>query len=72
MNIFTYLEPVSLEEINFTYDEFSPRMGNKIVTYSQKDNIPDIKKARLALVEATSYVIKSALSLLGIDTVESM
>jgi arginase family enzyme len=50
MNIFTYLEPVSLEEINFTYDEFSPRMGNKIVTYSQKDNIPDIKKARLALL----------------------
>jgi len=38
-----------------------------------KDDIDiETKKARLALVEATSYVIKSALSLLGIDTVESM
>ena len=30
------------------------------------------KKARLALVEATSQVIKTALGLLGIETVESM
>lgn len=32
----------------------------------------ETKKARLAIVEATSCVIKTALSLLGIDTVESM
>ncbi len=32
----------------------------------------DVKKARLALVSATCEVIKSALSLLGIETVESM
>ena len=38
-----------------------------------KDDVDtETKKARLALVEATAYVIKSALSLLGIDTVESM
>ena len=38
-----------------------------------KDDVPEeTKKARLALVEASSYVIKSALSLLGIDTVETM
>ena len=38
-----------------------------------KDGIDEeTKKARLAIVEATSVVIKSALSLLGIDTVESM
>ena len=38
-----------------------------------KDDVAeDTKKARLALVEASSYVIKSALSLLGIDTVETM
>lgn len=32
----------------------------------------EVKKARLALVEASCTVIKSALKLLGIDTVESM
>ncbi len=38
-----------------------------------KDDVPEeTKKARLAMVEASSYVIKSALSLLGIDTVETM
>lgn len=38
-----------------------------------KDDVPEeTKKARLKLVEASSYVIKSALSLLGIDTVETM
>ncbi len=38
-----------------------------------KDDVPEeTKKARLSLVEASSYVIKSALSLLGIDTVETM
>lgn len=38
-----------------------------------KDDVDEnLKKARLALVEATCYVIKSALYLLGIDTVESM
>lgn len=38
-----------------------------------KDDVDvETKKARLAIVEATSYVIKTALSLLGIDTVESM
>ena len=38
-----------------------------------KDDVdPDTKKARLSLVESTCTVIKSALNLLGIDTVESM
>lgn len=38
-----------------------------------KDDVDiETKKARLAIVEATSYVLKTALSLLGIDTVESM
>ena len=38
-----------------------------------KDDVPEeTKKARLAMVEASSHVIKSALSLLGIDTVETM
>lgn len=38
-----------------------------------KEDVPeDVKKARLALVNATCTVIKSALKLLGIETVESM
>jgi len=38
-----------------------------------KDDVPEnVKKARLALVSATCTVIKSALYLLGIETVESM
>ncbi len=38
-----------------------------------KDDVDmDTKKARLAIVEATTRVIKTALSLLGIETVESM
>jgi len=38
-----------------------------------KDDVDEnVKKARLALVEASCHVIKSALYLLGIDTVESM
>ncbi len=38
-----------------------------------KEGVPEeTKKARLAIVEASSYVIKSALGLLGIGTVESM
>lgn len=38
-----------------------------------KDDVDlDTKKARLSLVESTCTVIKSALNLLGIDTVESM
>lgn len=38
-----------------------------------KDDIaPEVRKARLALVSASCEVIKSALGLLGIDTVESM
>lgn len=38
-----------------------------------KDDVPeDVKKARLALVEASCQVIKSALYLLGIEAVESM
>lgn len=38
-----------------------------------KDDVPeDLRKARLALVQSTCTVIKSALNLLGIETVESM
>ena len=38
-----------------------------------KEDVPmDIKKARLALCEATSIVVKQALALLGIETVEKM
>lgn len=38
-----------------------------------KDDVPeDVKKARLSLVHASTLVIKSALSLLGIETVEKM
>ncbi len=38
-----------------------------------KDDVPlDVKKARLSLVSASCEVIKSALGLLGIETVESM
>lgn len=38
----------------------------------KSDVNPEIRKARLALVEATTIVIKSALGLLGIETVEKM
>lgn len=38
----------------------------------RSDVEPETKKARLALVEATTVVIQSALQLLGIETVESM
>ena len=38
----------------------------------KEDIDPDVRKARLALVSATCEVIKSALKLLGIETVESM
>ncbi len=38
-----------------------------------KDDVPEnVKKARLALVSASTLVIKSALGLLGIETVEKM
>jgi arginyl-tRNA synthetase len=38
-----------------------------------KDDVDlETKKARLAIVDATCTVIKSALALLGIDVVESM
>ena len=38
-----------------------------------KEDVPeDLRKARLALVQSTCTVIKSALNLLGIETVESM
>ncbi len=38
-----------------------------------KSDVPcDVRKARLALVDATTDVIKTALGLLGIDTVEKM
>ena len=38
-----------------------------------RDDVPeDMKKARLAIVDASCAVIKSALGLLGIETVESM
>ena len=38
-----------------------------------KDSVDDkTKKARLAIAEASAEVLKTALSLLGIDTVESM
>ncbi len=38
-----------------------------------KDDVDDeTKKARLALVDASTRVIKTALGLLGIETVESM
>ena len=44
-----------------------------VLKFILKDDVDEnLKKARLALVEATCYVIKSALYLLGIDTVESM
>ncbi len=38
----------------------------------KEDIEPDVRKARLALVSASCEVIKSALGLLGIETVESM
>ena len=38
----------------------------------KSDVDPEVQKARLALVEATTIVIKSALGLLGISTVEKM
>ena len=38
-----------------------------------KDDVDEeTKKARLAIVDATTKVIKKALGLLGIETVESM
>ncbi len=38
----------------------------------KEDVAPEVRKARLALVSASCTVIKSALNLLGIETVESM
>ena len=51
------------------------KLFNKFYNVSPilKDDVPEnVKKARLALVCATSTVIKSALGLLGIETVEKM
>lgn len=51
------------------------KLFNKFYNVSPilKDDVPeDVKKARLALVSATACVIKSALGLLGIETVEKM
>jgi arginase family enzyme len=50
MNLDTYLEPISFDEINFVYNEFLPRLGDKVVAYTQKGNFPAIKNARLALL----------------------
>ncbi len=51
------------------------KLFNKFYNVSpilKNDVDPKIRKARLALVEATTIVIKSALGLLGIETVEKM
>ena len=38
----------------------------------KEDVAPEVRNARLALVKASCEVIKSALGLLGIETVETM
>ena len=74
------------EEVASAADKNEPFYVNRYVTAVAKlfnkfyntnpilksDVDPEIRKARLALVEATTIVIKSALALLGIETVEKM
>lgn len=50
MNLDTYLEPINLEDIGFAHDKFSPRLGDKVIAYTQKGNFPEIKKSRLAIL----------------------
>ena len=74
------------EEVAAAAEKNEPFYVNRYVTATAKlfnkfyntnpilksDVDPEIRKARLALVEATTIVIKSALALLGIETVEKM
>ena len=50
MNLDTYLEPISFDEINFVHNEFLPRLGDKVVAYTQKGDFLAIKNARIALL----------------------
>ena len=50
MNLDTYLEPINLDDIGFVHDKFSPRLGDKVIAYTQKGNFPEIKKVCLALL----------------------
>lgn len=50
MNLETYLEPISFDEIGYVRDEFLPKLGDKVVAYTQKGDFPEINKRRLALL----------------------
>ena len=50
MNLETYLEPISFDEIGYVRDEFLPKLGDRVVAYTQKGDFPEINKRRLALL----------------------
>lgn len=50
MDLSTYFEPVSLDDIQFMHDDFIPHIGDRIQTYTEEGGFPEIKKQHLALI----------------------
>ena len=50
MDLSTYFEPVSLDDIQFVHNDFFPHIGDRIQTYTTENGFPETKKQHLALL----------------------
>ncbi|MBP5758427.1 MAG: formimidoylglutamase, partial [Bacteroidales bacterium] len=50
MDLSTYFEPVSLEDLGLEHSDFFPHISDRIVTYTVENGFPETKKQHLALL----------------------
>ena len=50
MDLCTYFEPINKGKINFKTNEFTPQLGDRIRTYWEEAEFPDLKNATLAML----------------------
>ncbi|MBR4803997.1 MAG: formimidoylglutamase [Bacteroidales bacterium] len=49
MDLSTYFEPVSYDDIRLVHSDFFPNIGDRIQAYTTENGFPDIKKQHIAL-----------------------
>jgi arginase family enzyme len=52
MNLRTYFEPLSTDNVRYVKDDFMPSLGQNITAYWQDTDFPDLSNTRLVLVGA--------------------
>ncbi len=50
MDLSTYFEPVSLDDLGLEHSDFFPHISDRIVTYTVENGFPETKKQHLALL----------------------